>query len=58
VAIFTVNGFDATSVDPNTVRFGAIGIEAAPINVVLRDVDGDGDGDMVVRSEIQNTEIS
>ena len=35
VAIFSVNGFDATTVDPNTVRFGATGTEAAPIHVAL-----------------------
>jgi hypothetical protein len=57
VAIFSGNGFDATKVDPNTVRFGATGTEAAPINVARRDVDGDGDRDMVVRFEIQDTGI-
>src|SRR5205823_5678237 len=38
VAIFSVDGFDATTVDPNTVRFGATGTEAAPIHVGRRDV--------------------
>ena len=42
VAILSVNGFDATTVNPNTVRFGATGTEAAPIHVARRDVDGDG----------------
>src|SRR5262244_3631569 len=49
VAIFSGNGFDATTVDPNTVRFGATGTEATPIHVGRRDVDGDGNRDMVVR---------
>ena len=49
VAIFSVNGFDATTVDPNTVRFGATGTEAAPVHVAIRDVDGDGHRDMVLR---------
>ena len=49
VAIFSVNGFDATTVDANTVRFGATGTEAAPVNVAIRDVDGDGHSDMVLR---------
>jgi len=57
VAIFSVNGFDATTVDPNTVRFGATGMEAAPIHIAMRDVDGDGHFDMVLTFEIQNTGI-
>src|SRR5262249_41656297 len=57
VAIFSGNGFDATTVDPNTIRFGATGTEAVPIHVARRDVDGDGDRDMVVRFAIQDTGI-
>ena len=57
VAIFSANGFDATTVDPNTVRFGATGTEAAPIHVALRDINEDGHFDMVLRFEIQDTEI-
>jgi hypothetical protein len=56
VAILSANGFgfDATMVDTNTVRFGATGSEAAPIHVGRRDVDEDGDRDMVVLFEIPN----
>jgi Subtilase family len=57
VAILTGNGFNAATVDPKTVRFGATGTEAAPVNFALRDVDGDGDTDMVLRFEIQDTGI-
>ena len=57
VAIFSVNGFDATSVDSNTVRFGATGTEATPVHVVLNDVDGDGNRDIVLRFRIQDTGI-
>jgi hypothetical protein len=57
VAIFSVNGFDAATVDPNTVRFGATGTEAAPVHVGRRDVDGDGHRDMVLRFQIQDTAI-
>jgi hypothetical protein len=57
VAILSSPEFAATTVDPNTVRFGATGSEAAPVGFALRDVDGDGDTDMVVRFEIQDTAI-
>ena len=57
VAIFSTNGFDATTVNVNTVRFGATGTEAAPIHVALRDINEDGLFDMVVRFQIQNTGI-
>jgi hypothetical protein len=57
VVVFSVNGFDATTVDPNSVRFGATGTEAVPVHVGQRDVDGDGKLDMVVRFEIQDTGI-
>jgi hypothetical protein len=57
VAIFSANGFDATTVDSSSVRFGATGTEAAPIHVAKRDVDGDGHRDTVVRFQIQDTGI-
>jgi hypothetical protein len=57
VAIFSGNGFDATSVDSSTVRFGATGTEATPVHVGLRDIDQDGHRDMVVRFQIQDTGI-
>src|SRR5262244_1223738 len=57
VAILTGNGFDAATVDPNTVRFGATGAEAVPVNFAVRDVNGDGAMDMVLRFEIQDTGI-
>jgi hypothetical protein len=57
VAIFSVNGFDAATIDPNTVRFGATGTEAAPIHLARRDVDGDGRRDLIVRFPIQNLGI-
>jgi hypothetical protein len=58
VAILSVNGFDATTVDVNTVRFGATGTEAAPIHAGRRDVDKDGDRDLVLRFQIPDTGIS
>jgi hypothetical protein len=57
VAIFSGDGFNATTVDTSTVRFGATGTEAAPIHVGRRDVDGDGQRDLVVRFQIQDMGI-
>jgi hypothetical protein len=57
VAIFSVNGFDATTVHANTVRFGATGTEAAPVHGAIRDVDGDGQFDMILGFAIQDTGI-
>ncbi|HEU4340586.1 MAG TPA: choice-of-anchor Q domain-containing protein [Candidatus Binatia bacterium] len=57
VAIFSVNEFDATSVDATTIRFGSTGAEAAPIHVARRDVDGDGTRDLVARFQIQDLGI-
>jgi hypothetical protein len=57
VAILSADEFDATTVLAETVRFGATGREAAPATVALRDVDDDGDIDMVLRFVIQDTGI-
>lgn len=58
VAVFSGKGFDATTLDPNTIRFGATGTEAAPVHLGRRDVDGDGRRDLVVRFQIPDTGIS
>jgi hypothetical protein len=57
VAIVSVNGFNATTVNVNTVHFGKTGTEAAPIHVAIRDVNADGNLDMVLRFQIQDTGI-
>jgi hypothetical protein len=57
VAVFSGKGFDATTLDPNTVRFGEKGTEAAPIHLARRDVDGDGRQDLVARFQIQDLGI-
>jgi hypothetical protein len=57
VAILTAGSFDATTVDPTTVLFGATGTEAAPVHFALRDVDGDGDTDMILHFNTQATRI-
>jgi hypothetical protein len=57
VAILTTETFDATTVDPGTVLFGATGIEAAPVHSALEDVDGDGDTDLILHFNTQDTGI-
>ena len=48
VAILSLNGFDATTVDATTVLFGRTGVEASPAAVVLKDVNKDGLVDMLL----------
>lgn len=57
VAILTTDTFDATTVDPTTVRFGATGTEAEPVQSAPEDVDGDGDTDMIFHINTQDTGI-
>ena len=57
VAILTTGAFDAATVDPSTVHFGATGTEAAPVQSALEDVDGDGDADMILHFNTQDTGI-
>ena len=57
VAILTTGTFDATTVDPTTVRFGRTGTEAAPVHAALEDVDGDGDIDLILQFNTQDTGI-
>jgi hypothetical protein len=57
VAILTTGAFDATTVDPTTVLFGATGTETVPVHSALEDVDGDGDTDMILHFNTQDTGI-
>jgi hypothetical protein len=57
VAILSTNRFDATRVNPTTVRFGRTGTEALPTSWSLEDVDGDGTLDMVLHFNTLNTRI-
>jgi hypothetical protein len=57
VAILTTDTFDATTVDPTTVRFGRSGTEATSVQSALEDVDGDGTLDMILHFNTQDTGI-
>ena len=57
VAILTTDTFDATTVDPTTVRFGRTGTEAVPVRSALKDFDEDGDLDLVLRFRTRATGI-
>jgi len=57
VAILTTDTFDASTVDPSTLLFGATGSEAASVQSALEDVDGDGDIDMILHFKTQETGI-
>jgi hypothetical protein len=58
VAILTTSSFDAATVDPTTLRFGATGNEVAPAHWVMEDVDGDGHLDMVLHFVTQDTGLT
>jgi outer membrane protein assembly factor BamB len=58
VAILTTATFDAATVDPATVRFGAKGTEASPQHYALADMNGDGKADLVLQFPTQNTGIA
>lgn len=58
VAVLTRDGFDATAVDPATVRFGGTGTEAAPVHFALGDVDDDGSTDLVLWFKTRETSIA
>jgi hypothetical protein len=57
VAVVTTKSFDASSVDPSTVRFGRTGKEAALLHSSLEDVDRDVDLDLVLHFATQQTGI-
>jgi len=58
VAVLTTGVFDAATVDPTTILFGATGFEASPAHYALKDVDGDGDIDMILHFNAEETGIA
>ena len=57
VAVLTTDIFDAADVDITSVFFGKTGTEAAPVKDELKDVDGDGDDDLLLKFEVQDAMI-
>jgi hypothetical protein len=58
VAILTTSTFNASSVNPITVKFGKTGTEASAIQWAFEDVDGDGDMDLIMHFSTQQTGIT
>jgi hypothetical protein len=58
VAILTTDTFDATTVDPSTVRFGATGTKATPMRFSLEDVNRDGRADLLIQFRTRDTDIA
>ncbi|MFC2164018.1 hypothetical protein ACFLT2_03350 [Acidobacteriota bacterium] len=57
VAIFTTQDFDVRDVDTSTILFGRTGYEASPKRISLKDVEKDGDMDMILQFKIRDTGI-
>jgi len=58
VAILTTPSFDATSVAPMSVKFGPAGAMEIHNKGHLKDVDGDGDTDMILHFQTQSIGIN
>ena len=57
VVILSTTDFDATTVNPTTVRFGKTGTEASPVHWAIEDVNGDGKPDLVLQFLTQTAGI-
>jgi hypothetical protein len=58
VAILTTKSFDPTTVDPATIRFGPKGATVGDGQSHMKDVDKDGDLDLVLQFRTQDTGIT
>jgi hypothetical protein len=57
VRVLTTPAFDATAIEPTSVRFGGTGTEAFPNRWRHKDVDADGDTDLVLGFRRRDTGI-
>lgn len=57
VAILSTSTFRANTIDLTSIRFGKTGTEAAFVHPVLKDIDKDGDIDMLLHFKTQDTAI-
>ncbi|MEX2270036.1 MAG: hypothetical protein WD690_01105 [Vicinamibacterales bacterium] len=57
VAILSTAGFDATTVDPTTIRIGPAGSEAEPVRTMSDDVNKDGRSDLMMLVRIQDMKV-
>lgn len=58
VAILSAGTFDAATVDPASIKFGATGTEQAPFRMLFEDVDADRDIDMKLFFKARGTGIN
>lgn len=57
VAVLTTTLFDAATLNPLTIRFGATGVEVTPTHVATEDVDGDADLDLILHFPVRGSGI-
>lgn len=57
VAILSTSEFDATRVDPATVRVGATGTEASVFRSASEDIDKDGDTDLILLVRVPDMKL-
>lgn len=58
VTILSTATFDASNIDPATVRFGKTGNEAVPVNWAHQDLNSDGRVDLLLHFNTQDTGIT